>query len=181
MRLAKVSLVGLLLSTLAGCVTPPLPFESDFLGVEAPQKGFARVYVLRPAFDTVSKSESPRAQLDGSEIFRLQYGSYMPFQLQHGTHRLSLRPEATESKLWFADYNFSVEPDRIYFLAIWNDVEYRSSNEFVPVMGKVPFVVPIPQTVARNRALRIEFVEEEDAVLVLNMSRRADRVTLSDR
>lgn len=177
MRYLRVFVVALLANALVGCVTTPPPIAPDFVGLEAPAPGTARVYVFRPPFTSISRSDSPAVQLDGIDLFALEHGSYMPLQVSPGRHRLSLRPSKNEAALWLADYAFAVESDQTYFMAIWNQTESRSGTELIPVMGRVPFVVPLPQTTIRNKALRIEFVREEDALPMLQLSHHASHLS----
>jgi hypothetical protein len=152
----------------AGCATYHPPIVDDFRGVELPPSGQARVYFLRPILNRTLKNDAPELSVDGVEIFDLAHGTYSSAILSPGTHVLSLRPHFDDSSLWDTSLKFAVEPDQAYFVALWNDVEYRSGFDLVPIMtGKGGFFLPMQTTVAHSTRVRAEVVSENDAKVFL--------------
>ncbi len=175
MHSLRLLLVVLTVSLVGGVSTSPV-VKADFRGIEPPSAGYTRIYVFRPAFAPVSHSDAPWVELDGARLFRLAYGSYTQVQAKGGSHRLSLRPEKFEDKIWLSDYEFTVEPDQTYFLAIWNDAKFTrgTSIQFIPVIGIGLLPLVQTRTEIENKALRLEFVSREDALPLLEQSRYVD-------
>ena len=166
----------LLALILPGCATvvgtPYVPVQPDFRGISAPEKGFAKIYLLRPAFNAMSHADSPIFKVDGGGAITLPYGSYTDLQLAPGRHHLTVRPSARDSDVWNGDFDFEVAPDITYFLAAWNDVEHKHEMR---APGLVPFLIVNSLATDKNIALRIEAVTEEDALTVLRGSRYAEK------
>jgi hypothetical protein len=167
-RAVTVVLAALLL----GCGTQPITrVEPDFRGISAPDRGFAKLYLLRPAFSELSHADTPIFQVDGSVTVKLSFGSYAELQLPPGKHSLSVRPGPRDSDIWNGDFEFTVGSDAKYFLGVWNDVKHVTPPR---VPGLVPFLIVKSLTSDSNAALRIELVSEEDALPVLKESRYAE-------
>jgi len=150
-----------------GCVTYQTPLTDDFRGIEPAPRGQARVYFLRPVFSKVLRDDSPALSIDSVTSIDFVHGTYFSVVLDPGPHQLSLKPHLTDSSLWDTSMQFTVEADHAYFIAIWYDVEHSSGLSFVPVMGKVPFLIPMKTSQARATRARVEVVSEEDAQIVL--------------
>ena len=174
-RRATVTFSGLVLIVfcLLSCKTAPIVIEPDFRGIHDPDRGQARIYLLRPPFHDGSHKLSPIFKIDNREDYRLTYGSYAEIQLVAGVHHLAVRPGEGGVSAWTGDYDFTVEPDRVYFVAVWNDIEYKSGTGFMPVFGARPFFVPSHYTVAHELGLRIEIISKEDVMPVIKEMRFA--------
>ena len=143
---------------LTGCAV-----QQPSRGLRSPAPGFAKVYVLRPAFSTVSKNESPTLYINNREAARLQIGSYSDFILRPGTYKLAVKPRRSESDVWTGEWEMSVQSDQKYFLAIWNETEHREELKGWYVGLPMPYLV----TVRQNKSLHYELVAEQDALPVI--------------
>ena len=152
----------LTVAALVGCAVPQPSRES-----ELPPSGYAKLHVLRPAFSDVSRNESPTLYINEREAARLEFESYSVFTLKPGTYKLSVKPRQSESEVWTGEWKLSVQSDQIYFLAIWNDVEYRQEVRAWYLGLPMPYLV----TVGTNKSLRSELVAEKDAVPVIQTLR----------
>jgi|SRR5882672_7777596 len=135
--------------------------------LERAAPGSARMYVLRPAFSDVGRNESPTLYINDREATRLEYKSYSGFTLKPGTYRLSVKPQQSESDIWTGEWQMSIESDQTYFLAIWNDVEYRQEVRALYFPIPMPYVV----TEGSNKSLRHELVPEQEALPVIRSMR----------
>ena len=152
---------------LTGCATTSINSPS-FVDIQPPTSGFARLYIFRPGFSQLSRGESPTLLINEKEVGRLSNESYVSLMYRPGAYKISLRPNFLESSVWDASTQISLEPDKTYFLAIWNNTESTKGIGFVPVLGKNPILLALPADSARNTNIRFEFVQEHDAVPVLN-------------
>jgi Protein of unknown function (DUF2846) len=162
------------LSVLVGCTAAPIIDGPVFSALEPPGDGYARVYLFRPGFSRVSRGDAPVLLINNTEVGNLLYESYLPFAFGPGTHRISLKPTLMDSSAWKIDYDFSVQPGRTYYLAVWNTVDAAGG---IPVW--IP-LLPIPGThlilvqegrIGGNTGVRLEFVAEEEALPVLREMR----------
>ena len=148
----------LTIATLTGCAVPQ-PFKE----LERPAPGYAKMYVLRPAFSDVSRNESPTLYINDREAVQLEFQSYSDFTLKPGTYKLSVKPQQSESSVWTGEWKLSIQSDQTYFLAIWNDVENRQETRAWYLGLPMPYVV----TVGTNKSLHHELVAEKDALPVI--------------
>jgi hypothetical protein len=81
----------LAIAVLMGCAGQPHSRE-----LERPAPGHAKLYVLRPAFSDVSRSDSPTLYINDAKAARLEFQSYAEFSLKPGTYRLSLDRRAQQ-------------------------------------------------------------------------------------
>lgn len=105
---------------IAGCMPQQKAIQGErFKSSAAPSQGKARIYIFRPAFESVRRSEVPQLYLDGALLASLKWASYVDVELEPGQHQVQLSINRKKS-LWNA--NFSVQPqaDTIYYLAIWD-------------------------------------------------------------
>jgi Protein of unknown function (DUF2846) len=180
--LAILALVCLLPS----CAVPPPPqvsdYPGDFRGVEAAPASQSRIYLFRPAFSfTERKQDTPTCSIDGSVALMLAYGTFTSLSLPPGRHVLSLVPGDRDAPLWRSDFEFNVEAGRVYFVAVWLDLEIREQRQFklMPLLlptarGGLAFIpIPAPGTRTTIDAghVRIEVVSEDDARLALHGAR----------
>jgi hypothetical protein len=172
-RKATATIGGLVLVAvcLLSCKTAPIVIEPDFRGIHEPDSGLARIYLMRPAFHDSSHKLSPIFKIDNRDDYKLTYGSYAEIQLAAGVHHLAVRPGEGGAIAWTGDYDFTLDPDRVYFVAVWNDIEIKSGTGFIPVLGAHPFFLPSHYTIAHELGLRIEIVSKEDAMPVLKEMR----------
>jgi len=175
MRRATAGIGGLafIAVCLVSCKTAPIVIAPDFRGIHDPEAGQAQLYLLRPPFQDASHPLSPSFTIDNRDDYRLSYGSYAEIPLTAGVHHLAVRPGEGGVSAWTGDYDFTVEPDRVYIVAVWNDIEYKSSTGLMPILGARPFFVPTHTTIAHELGLRIEMVSKEDAMPVLKEMRIA--------
>ena len=153
---------------------PPTVDGPLFRTHEPPADGLTRVYLFRPGFSRVSSGDTPAVIVNGIEIANLLYESYLPLAFKPGTHRLSLKPTLTDSAVWKVDYDFSVDPGRTYYLAVWNTVDASGGTRvFVPIL-------PIPGAnlllvqegrIGGNTGVSVEFVSEKEALPALREMR----------
>lgn len=110
--------------------------------------------------------------IDGTNVWELRASTYTSVSLRSGSYELSLRPSATDSQIWSGSFVVSVEANKVYYIAFWNDVEYSGLGfQLVPVLGRRVFFIPVQASSARSIALRSEVVSEEDALPVLTKLR----------
>ena len=177
MSATKSVFILFMLGVLVSCTSPyRTSYVSDFSGVEDPPMGFARLYILRPAFSSKSINDTPIMTIDDNYSVELSADSYVALTIPSGKHRLVLSPNAFESDIWGSSFQFSVEKDKKYFVAIWNEVEHSSAIRFIPITNPVLFFIPIDKTVIRNKRLHIELVNEKEATPLLELSRKAKNV-----
>ena len=168
---------------LTSCTVPPPPqvpdSAGDFHAVEPAPAGQSRIYFFRPALSfSERKQDRPTVRVDGSEAFVLAHGTFSSLLLPPGRHLLSLMPGDRDASLWRSDFEFDLNADRVYFVAIWLDLEVKERQRFItiPVAAGVPRLlefIPIPLPAPPNPGpasvavaagkVRIEVVSEEDA------------------
>jgi hypothetical protein len=168
MHIRSLSVVTAL-SFLVACAAPSV--DGPVFGtLEPPGDGYARVYLFRPGFSRISRSDTPALFINDIEVGSLVYESYLSLAFGPGTHRISLKPTLMDSSVWKIDYDFSVQAGRTYFLAAWNTVDAAGG---IPVW--IP-VLPIPGThlllvqegrIGGNTGVRLQFVGEDEALPVL--------------
>jgi hypothetical protein len=128
--LAILALVCLLPS----CAVPPpqvSDYPGDFRGVEAAPASQSRIYLFRPAFSfTERKQDTPTCSIDGSVALMLAHGTFTSLSLPPGRHVLSLVPGDRDAPLWRSDFEFNVDAGRVYFVAVWLDLEIREQRQF---------------------------------------------------
>ena len=166
--MSRILAIALVVLAVAGCVAPPVIDGPLFRAHEPPDAGYARVYLFRPGFSRVSSGDAPALLINDIEVGNLLYESYLPFAFGPGTHRISLKPTFLDSSVWKADYEFSVESGRTYFLAVWNTVDATSGTRMwipVPIPGAIVFLQP--GQVGDNTGVRLEFVAEQEALPVI--------------
>jgi len=133
---------------------------------ESPEKGYARLYVFRPGFSEDLREESPVVMVNGSAAFQLPYKSYSSLMLKPGAHEISTRPNTEESEIWNGRIKMSLDEDRVYFLAVWNDTTFGAGSlgAVTPYLGLLG--VLMDQT-ERSMGVRFELVTEKDAAASL--------------
>lgn len=89
--------------------------------------GHARLYLLRPPFSEVSRTDNPLLTINGAEIMHLSYGTYTSLILKPGTYEVTTSPGPGEANFWKSGVTLSVEADKTYFLAIWNEIRVGAS------------------------------------------------------
>jgi hypothetical protein len=149
--------------SLSACVTQEQRKAPTFIAPKPPIEGAARVYVLRPAFNEISKRDTPDLLVDGKVAAELSFDSFVDLNLRPGKYQLQLRSGSFESSIWSGSWALKVEADRTYFLAIWNEVTQDTGLVFLHASNK-PFVIPWIGEVTVNKALRYEVVSPVDAV-----------------
>ena len=138
-----------------------------FKGGEAPPRGYARLYILRPAFANASRDDRPIVAINSVDVVELAHGSYTSLVLNPGTYEVSTRPNLGEAGFWQGNFRISMEAaDRTYFLAIWNDttVGVGSLGAVTPYLGLLGHVL---DNSVRSTAVRFELVGEAEASAVL--------------
>ena len=137
-----------------------------FKGIEPPEKGYVRLYVFRPAFSEDLRYENPLVVIDGTESFQLAYKSYTSLLLKSGAHEISTRPNVGESEIWNGRINVSLDENRVYFLAVWNDTTIGggSLGAVTPYLGLLGVVIDRSEN---STGVRFEFVTEKDATATL--------------
>lgn len=148
------------LSAVATCVacTQLPPDEREFSA-----RGQARLYVLRPTFSEIGRAENPVLLVNGRPAATLKYGSYTVFGLTPGTYKLSVQAQPSESDAWNGEWQMSILAAGTYFLAIWNDVEYRQETRAWLFGLPMPYV----ETTGSSKTLRHEIVAEREALPVV--------------
>ena len=104
--------------------------------------------------------------IDGKELGPLQFRSYTDVNLKPGSYTVALRPSGLDSRIWQGDWRMTVEAGRVYFLALWNDVEHYRGTTLVPLGSGV--FLPMGSNEVRNSAVRSELVAEADAIPVMS-------------
>ena len=154
----------------SSCVTqeqrPP-----SFTAPTPPLVGAARVYILRPAFNEVSKRDSPSLLVDGNAVAELSFDSFIDLNMRPGKYTLQLQPRALQSSIWNGSWSLNVEADNIYYLAIWNDVAQETGVVFRVIDAK-PFIIPWIGERTVNKSLRFEAVSPADALPVMTHMNR---------
>jgi hypothetical protein len=145
--------VGILMA----CAASP-PDEKDSL---AP--GHAKVYVLRPAFSEVGRDERPTLLVNGRAATRLKHGSYTILTLPSGNYRLSVKPQPSESEAWNGQWQLTVAAAQVYYIAVWNDVEYKQETRAWYLGLPMPYLV----TKGTSKTLRHELIAETEALPVI--------------
>ena len=172
---------------LPSCVVPPPPqvpdSQGDFRGVEAAPAGQSRIYLFRPAFSfTERKQDTPTCTIDGSQALALAHGTFTSLPLPPGRHVLSLFPGDRDAPLWRSEFEFNVDTGRVYFVAVWVDLEIREQRQvmLMPLSPGGLVFIPIPLPPARTTRItvnagrvRIEVVSEDDAKVALYGARYA--------
>jgi len=170
-ELATVASAVLLASS---CAVPPPPqvpdSPGDFHGVEAPPAGQSRIYFFRPPLSfTARKQDMPSGRVDGAQTFVLPHGSFTSIVIPPGRHVLSLIPGDQDASLWRSEFQFDLDTDRVYFVAIWLDLEVKEERQRSLV---IPMVLPgvvflhfirLSDVALGAGQVRIEVVSEEDA------------------
>lgn len=167
MRRTFVVLMLFTTASLAGCASASVSTSMRFQKTEAPSVGFAQLYVFRPGFTTVLRRDAPAFLINDKEVFSLAYESYTSLMLEPGQYSVSLKPHFMESDVWNDGAVLTVEADKTYFLAIWNNVDYVNEISFRPVMGATPLLIPLRMQRTRNTGINFELVLENEATPVL--------------
>jgi hypothetical protein len=149
--------------SLSACVTQEQRKTPTFIAPKPPIEGAARVYVLRPPFNEISKRDTPDLLIDGKVAAELSFDSFVDLNLRPGKYQLQLRAGSFESSIWSGSWALKVEANRTYFLSIWNEVTQDTGLVFLHASNK-PFVIPWIGEVTVNKALRYEVVSPVDAV-----------------
>lgn len=87
--------------------------------------------------------------------------------LEPGQYSVSLKPHFMESDVWDSGTVLTVEADKTYFLAIWNNVDYVNEISLRPVMGPTPFLLPLRTQHTRDTSINFELVLESEAAPIL--------------
>lgn len=165
--------LALLTLLVAACRSTPTPVAADFRGIHAPPGDKAELYLLRPAFNELAHADVPMFDVDATTSVALAFGAYAELELAPGDHRLVVRPGLHGADIWNGEFGFSVAAGQTYFLAVWNGVDFAATApQFVPIPGRLPFLFPMrPIGFTKNTALRMELVNQDDALPVLRQSR----------
>lgn len=151
---------------MSACVTQEQRKTPTFTASVPPLVGMARVYVLRPAFNGVSKRDSPSLLIDGNTVAELSFDSFIDLNMRPGKYKLQLQPGTLQSSIWSGSWSLNVEADKTYYLAIWNDVAQDTGLIFLSANAK-PFLIPWIGEVTVNKALRYEVITPTDALPVM--------------
>jgi len=141
--------------------------------------GHARLYLLRPPFSDVSRTDKPLLTINGAEIMQLSYGTYSSLILKPGTYELITSPGPGEANFWKSGVTLSVEADKTYFLAIWNEIRVggssgateaanRTAGVFGAAAGVIGALVGLAtDNSAESVGVRYEIVSKADVVTIL--------------
>ncbi|MFC7517865.1 hypothetical protein ACFQUU_22920 [Herbaspirillum sp. GCM10030257] len=138
-----------------------------FVESEQPSPGYARLYIFRPGFSSVDRYDSPTLLVNQKEVGRISYESYLSLMYRPGIYQIASKPNVIESSAWNASTQISLEADKTYFLAIWNNAEIGKGIGLMPIIGRIPFSLALPTETVKSNAVRFEVVNEEQAIPVI--------------
>jgi hypothetical protein len=179
---ADLAIVALLV-LLPSCAVPPPPqvpdSPGDFRAVQPPPAGQSRIYFFRPALSFAGrKQDTPTGHVDSAQAFVLAHGTFTSLLISPGRHALSLIPGEHDASLWRSEFQFDVDADRVYFVAVWLDLEVKERRRFMTIptgpggpafLEFIPIPLPAPRipgpadVIVGATQVRIEVVSEEDA------------------
>ena len=161
----RLLLLALVL-TLVGCTAttpsaPPSPPE-----LVRPAAGRAVIYFFRPAADRTGLSTRPVLLLNQAPVAQLAHSTYTYMELPPGDFRFDLKPGENDSSEWQSAARICIQPDKVYYVAVWNQSQpLRTTTVVLPIGGAF---LPIPITTSSRGSVRFEPVDASIGVEALS-------------